>query len=69
MILLVSNWPAASFWRFLCPTGKFLPEIKEFFILTPTFNQDQANSLFSRKPHSFIAFKIITGILQDNFNN
>ena len=68
MILLVPNWPAASFWPFLCPTGKFLPEIKEFFIFTPTFNQDKANSLFSRKPHSFIAFKIITGNSQNSFN-
>lgn len=60
MILVIPNWPVANFWPYLYPSGKFLPEIKDFLIFTPIFDQNQPSSLFNKKSHSFIAFKIVT---------
>ena len=58
MILVIPNWPVSNFWPYLYPSGKFLPEIKNFF--TPIFDLSQPSSLFNKKCHSFIAFKIVT---------
>jgi len=60
MILVIPNWPVANFWPYLYPSGKFLPEIKDFLIFTPIFDHSQPSSLFNKKSHSFIAFKIVT---------
>ena len=58
-IFLVPNWPAANFFPFLYP-GKFLPQIQDYILFTPTFIPSPFPTLFNKNSHMFLGLKIVT---------